>query len=123
MYATYTANHNCWIEAEKLAPIFGCLGRVEPVAQPATTANGGGRFLFCRLVEVHVVAEQEVEQLRFQASVLGAVGQPVIATDLEGKVLYWNRAAEETYGWSSEEALGRSLKDLTVCEESLEKVE
>src|SRR5215207_10255368 len=36
------------IEAEKLAPILGCLGRVEPVAQPATTANGGGRFLFCR---------------------------------------------------------------------------
>jgi diguanylate cyclase (GGDEF)-like protein/PAS domain S-box-containing protein len=79
--------------------------------------------LFCRLVEVHVVAEQEVEQLRFQASVLEAVGQPVIATDLEGKVLYWNRAAEETYGWSSEEALGRRSRDLTVPKESLEKVE
>jgi diguanylate cyclase (GGDEF)-like protein/PAS domain S-box-containing protein len=79
--------------------------------------------LFCRLVEEHVVAEQEVEQLRFQASVLGAVGQPVIATDLEGKVLYWNRAAEETYGWSSEEALGRSSRDLTVPKESLEKAE
>ena len=69
------------------------------------------------------MAEQEVEQLRFQASVLGAVGQPVIVTDLEGKVLYWNRAAEEIYGWSSEEALGRSLGDLTVPKESLEKVE
>jgi diguanylate cyclase (GGDEF)-like protein/PAS domain S-box-containing protein len=76
-----------------------------------------------QMVEVHIVAEQEVEQLRFQASVLGAVGQPVIVTDLEGKVLYWNRAAEEIYGWSSEEALGRSLGDLTVPKESLEKVE
>jgi diguanylate cyclase (GGDEF)-like protein/PAS domain S-box-containing protein len=75
------------------------------------------------LVEVHLVAEHEVEQLRFQASVLEAVGQPVIATDLEGKVLYWNRAAEETYGWSSEEALGRRARDLTVPKESLEKVE
>jgi diguanylate cyclase (GGDEF)-like protein/PAS domain S-box-containing protein len=75
------------------------------------------------LVEEHVVAEQEVGQLRFQASVLGAVGQPVIATDLEGNVLYWNRAAEETYGWSSEEALGRRERDLTVPKESLEKVE
>ena len=79
--------------------------------------------MFCRLVEVHVVAEQEVEQLRFQARVLGAVGQPVIATDLEGKVLYWNRAAEETYGWSSGEALGRRSRDLTVPKESLEKAE
>jgi PAS domain S-box-containing protein len=74
------------------------------------------------MVEVHIVAGNE-EELHFQASVLEAVGQPVIATDLEGKVLYWNRAAEEIYGWSSEEALGRSLRDLTVCEESLEKVE
>ena len=39
VYATHTANHNCWIEAEKLAPICGCLGRAEPVAQPATTHN------------------------------------------------------------------------------------
>jgi diguanylate cyclase (GGDEF)-like protein/PAS domain S-box-containing protein len=63
------------------------------------------------------------EELHFQAMLLEAVGQSVIAIDLEGNVLYWNRAAEEIYGWSSEEALGRSLKDLTVCEESLEKVE
>jgi diguanylate cyclase (GGDEF)-like protein/PAS domain S-box-containing protein len=79
--------------------------------------------LFCRLVEVHVLAEHEVEQLRFQASVLEAVGLPVIATDLEGKVLYWNRAAEETYGWSSGEALGRRSRDLTVPKESLEKAD
>jgi diguanylate cyclase (GGDEF)-like protein/PAS domain S-box-containing protein len=79
--------------------------------------------LFCRLVEVHILAEHEVEQLRFQASVLEAMGQPVIATDLEGKVLYWNRAAEETYGWSSGEALGRRSRDLTVPKESLEKAD
>ena len=63
------------------------------------------------------------EELHFQAMLLEAVGQSVVATDLEGNVVYWNRAAEDIYGWSSEEALGRSLRDLTVCEESLEKVE
>jgi PAS domain S-box-containing protein len=70
---------------------------------------------------VHIVTEEKDEQLRFQARLLEAVGQSVIATDLEGKVLYWNRAAEEIYGWSSEEALGRRLRDLTVSEESLQK--
>jgi diguanylate cyclase (GGDEF)-like protein/PAS domain S-box-containing protein len=78
--------------------------------------------LFCGLREVHLLASKE-EELHFQAMLLEAVGQSVVATDLEGKVLYWNRAAQEIYGWSSEEALGRSLRDLTVCEESLEKVE
>jgi diguanylate cyclase (GGDEF)-like protein/PAS domain S-box-containing protein len=79
--------------------------------------------LFCSLMEVHLVAGKKDEQLRFQARLLDAVGQSVIATDLEGKVLYWNRAAEEIYGWSSEEALGRSLRDLMVSEAALEKAE
>jgi diguanylate cyclase (GGDEF)-like protein/PAS domain S-box-containing protein len=74
-------------------------------------------------MEVHIVAGKKDEQLRFQARLLDAVGQSVIATDLEGKVLYWNRAAEEIFGWSSEEALGRSLRDLIASEESLEKAE
>jgi diguanylate cyclase (GGDEF)-like protein/PAS domain S-box-containing protein len=75
------------------------------------------------LIEVHLVAGKNEEQLRFQARLLDAVGQAVIATDLEEKVLYWNRAAEEIYGWSSEEVLGRRLKDLTVPEELLAQAE
>ena len=69
------------------------------------------------------MAEKEEEQVRFQARLLEAVGQSVIATDIEGKVLYWNRGAEELYGWSSEEALGRRLRDLTLSEELLDRAE
>ena len=69
------------------------------------------------------MAESKEEQLRFQARLLDAVGQSVIATDLEGKILYWNRAAEEIYGWSAEEALGRRLRDLTLSEELLDQAE
>ncbi|MEX2529930.1 MAG: PAS domain S-box protein [Gemmatimonadota bacterium] len=50
---------------------------------------------------------------QFQASLLDAVGQAVIATDLDGDITYWNRAAQELYGWSSTEALGRAIQDLT----------
>jgi diguanylate cyclase (GGDEF)-like protein/PAS domain S-box-containing protein len=74
-------------------------------------------------MEVRILARKEEEQLRFQAKLLEAVGQSIIATDLEGKVIYWNRGAQDLYGWSSEEALGRSLRDLTVSEEALEKAE
>jgi diguanylate cyclase (GGDEF)-like protein/PAS domain S-box-containing protein len=75
------------------------------------------------LTEADIVASKEEEQLRFQAKLLDAVGQSVIATDLEGKVLYWNRGAEELYGWSAGEALGRNLRDLTVSEELLDQAE
>jgi len=56
------------------------------------------------------------EKLRFQARLLDAVGEAVIALDMEGRVLYWNRAAEEMYGWSSEEAMGRNLREMVVPE-------
>lgn len=37
----------------------------------------------------------------------------VIATDDAGTILYWNRQAEELYGWPSAEALGRNIVDVT----------
>ncbi|TBW29272.1 PAS domain S-box protein [Gramella sp. KN1008] len=42
----------------------------------------------------------------FQANLLSKIGQAVIATDVEGKVVYWNKAATEMYGWTTEEVLG-----------------
>ena len=67
-------------------------------------------------------AEAE-ERLRFQTQLLNAVGQAIIATDLEGKILYWNRCAEELYGWSAQEVMGRMVHELLISEELLENVE
>jgi PAS domain S-box-containing protein len=60
-------------------------------------------------------------ELRFQAQLLDAVGQGVIATDLSGAVRYWSRFAEELYGWTRAEALGRNLLDLVATEQSLQQ--
>jgi PAS domain S-box-containing protein len=56
--------------------------------------------------------KQATEQLSFQSRLLDAVGQAVIGTDLDGSVTYWNRAAEELYGWSAEEVIGSPMPDL-----------
>lgn len=37
----------------------------------------------------------------------------VIATNLEGQVAYWDPAAERLYGWTSDEAVGRNIVDIT----------
>ena len=37
----------------------------------------------------------------------------VIATDVQGRILYWNQAAEELYGWPGAEVLGRNVVDVT----------
>jgi two-component system, cell cycle sensor histidine kinase and response regulator CckA len=64
-----------------------------------------------RDVTDRVAAERQVQ---FQAQLLDAVDQAIIATDLDGRVLYWNRFAEELYGWPQEEAVGRDVDELTV---------
>src|SRR5919107_67699 len=63
------------------------------------------------------------EQIRFQARLLDAVGQAIIATDPQGTIIYWNRAAQELYGWSKEEVMGRPIVDVTPSQEMLERAE
>jgi PAS domain S-box-containing protein len=50
----------------------------------------------------------------FEASVLDQVDAAVIATDRSGLVTRWNRHAEKVFGWTGEEANGRSVLDLVV---------
>ena len=57
------------------------------------------------------------EQVRFQAHLLDEVGQAIMAIDLEGRTIYWNRAAEELYGWSKEEVINQTLGDFLVSED------
>lgn len=52
--------------------------------------------------------------------ILECLGMAVIATDVSGAIVYWNRAAENLYGWTRDEALGRKVEDVTVPEVALE---
>lgn len=59
--------------------------------------------------------------IRFQANLLDAINQSVIATDLEGTVIFWNRLAERLYGWTAKEAVGRNILELTTPEMATKK--
>jgi PAS domain S-box-containing protein len=53
--------------------------------------------------------KRALEQLRFQALLLDSVYESVIATDLEGRVLYWGKGAEALYGYTAAEVLGQTV--------------
>ena len=53
------------------------------------------------------------QEIRFQAHLLDAVEQAVIATDLQGTIIFWNSFAEKLYGWPAAEALGANILELT----------
>ncbi|GAA4605490.1 PAS domain S-box-containing protein [Actinoplanes octamycinicus] len=49
-----------------------------------------------------------------QPAVLAAALEAYVAFDATGRVVAWNPAAESTFGYSREQALGRSIEDLIV---------
>ena len=74
-----------------------------------------GIYVFAENMEVRRRSE---ERIRFQASLLDAVGQSVIATDPSGIVQYWNEAATRLYGWTTEEVMDRPLFEFFGMEAS-----
>ena len=57
-------------------------------------------------------AKQLEASLHFQAELLAGAGQAIVAVDLDRIIISWNRAAEEMYGWSAAEAIGRSTVEV-----------
>lgn len=51
----------------------------------------------------------QVGEDRLHQILLNSVSQAVIATDPQGRVQFWNRAAELLYGWSEQEVIGQSI--------------
>ena len=59
--------------------------------------------------------------IEFQAYLLNSVEQAVMASDLEGNIIYWNRFAEKLYGWKQVDIVGSSRFKLGAIEEHEEK--
>src|SRR3990170_1448045 len=69
---------------------------------------------------------KNLEKMRFQAELLNAAGQTVIATDKDARITYWNSAAEELHGWSEAEMKGQSISRIIpeeIMQEQMSKVQ
>lgn len=52
------------------------------------------------------------QTLAAQAQLIDLSHDMIFVTDMDGVILFWNRAAEDAYGWSSAEAIGKKADDL-----------
>ena len=80
-----------------LTPIVGDDGELEQIIA-----------IFYDITQQRVAAERAA----LQARLLDSVEQAVMATDPEGRVTYWNRYAEELYGWRAHEVRGQYVLDV-----------
>ncbi len=55
---------------------------------------------------------QQAEQIRLQAELIELSHDAILIRDSVSRVIFWNKGAEELYGWSSQEALGRITHSL-----------
>ena len=50
---------------------------------------------------------QQLEQIRLQTELINLARDAILVRDPISRVLFWNRGAEELYGWTAQEAQGR----------------
>jgi PAS domain S-box-containing protein len=62
---------------------------------------------------LHMSSSPDITRIVDTARGHEADGDAVIATDAQGKIVYWNAGAESLYGWTPADALGRNIVDLT----------
>lgn len=96
-------------------------GEVKDVSIKANLIEANGKKLLFGVFRDITESKKIFERTQLQARLLNAVGQAIIATDLEGKITYWNRGAERLYGWKETEVLGRSIIDVTSAVTSKEQ--
>jgi PAS domain S-box-containing protein len=65
-------------------------------------------------LQAEITERRRVEEtLRQRADLLDLTHDTIFARDMRDVITYWNRGAEELYGWSWDEAVGRVCHELT----------
>ena len=77
--------------------------------------NSGKITHFVAVKEDITERKNAEERLREQAQFLDLARDAIIVKSREGEILFWNTGAENIYGWSAAEALGRSGLELNIA--------
>lgn len=91
---------------------------VDIVSHPINWKDRSSEVVLITDVTESKIAE---DKIRYQARLLDEVGQSVIVTDQNGLITYWNRAAEELYGWKAEEVIGQEIMKVIPTDLSMEQ--
>ncbi|MGB3204317.1 MAG: PAS domain S-box protein [Crinalium sp.] len=69
------------------------------------------------LSAIETRSERTQMPISFQAALLDQVCNAVIATDVEGKIIYWNRFAQSLFQWTAEEVIGKHICNVIIAKD------
>ena len=69
------------------------------------------------LSAIETRSERTQMPISFQAALLDQVCNAVIATDVEGKIIYWNRFAHILFQWTAEEVIGKYIYNVIIAKD------
>ncbi len=89
-------------------------GRLVWIRDEADTLRDadGNPFLIQGLMYDITDRKEAEERAAFQAKLLDTVSDAVISCDESLAITSWNRAAQVLYGWTADQAMGRTLRDV-----------
>jgi diguanylate cyclase (GGDEF)-like protein/PAS domain S-box-containing protein len=72
------------------------------------------------IINLHDVTDHRRahDELRYQAQLLGSIGEAVIGFGTDDVITYWNDAATRIYGWTAIEAIGRTTADVLLARDA-----
>lgn len=89
----------------------GSIYHAEMVVTPVKDAKGAITHFVASNHDVSA-RRADAERMRAQAALLESTRDAITIRDLSGKVMYWNHAAEELFGWAGVEVLGKGAEEL-----------
>ncbi len=98
-------------------------GRRFPVNVTRTpVTDGHGNVTAIISVFVDVTEQRAVEEDRRQlAAIVGGSGDAIFGTTLDGEVTSWNRAAEQLFGFTAEDMIGRPIAQIAPADRAGEQ--
>jgi len=73
----------------------------------------GQPLYFIKQVQNITESKRANEKLAQQAALLDKTNDAIILCGMDGCIRFWNKGAEAIYGWTTEEAAGRQIKELS----------
>lgn len=65
-----------------------------------------------RSIRYAIERKRAEQKIREQAALLDVATDAILVRDLENKILFWNKSAEQLYGWKAVDALGKNALEL-----------